>query len=186
MFTRHTAEFAEVKSTLAVQGAMVNLGLDTMLETPNGWMAVSDLAPGDAVATLDGGFTPISWIGRAQPMTDSLLVPAGAAGNCSDLVLPTDTLLGIEAPLDYDATSDHVSLPLAAFEGMRGIGRGAIAPGQFRTLGFDAEEMIWAQTGMLVHARPMADAFFQTLRFADARALIALIDAGHYDLAQAA
>ncbi len=185
MFTRHTAEFAEVNSSLAVNGAMVNLGLDTMLETPQGWTAVADLTPGTEVATLDGGFAPIAWVGRAQPMGHGLLVPAGALGNCSDLVLPGETLVGLEAPLEFDATSDHISLPLAAFEGLRGIRR-SNAVGCFRTLGFDAEEMLWAQTGLLVHARPMADAFFQTLRFGDARGLISLIDAGHFDLAQAA
>lgn len=186
MFTRHTAEFAEVNSTLAVKGAMVNLGLDTMLETPRGWTAVSELAPGDEVATLDGGFAPLAWIGRSQPMTRGLLVPAGAIDNCSDVILPDDTLVGIEAPLSFEATSDHVSLPLVAFEGLRGIRRPDGDAGQFRILGFETEEMIWAQTGMLVHARPMADAFFQTLRFADARGLVSLIDAGHFDLPRAA
>jgi len=74
MFTRHKAEFAEVNSTLAVKGAMVNLDLDTMLESTEGWKRVAELAAGEAVATLDGGFAPISWIGRAQP-TDPIINP---------------------------------------------------------------------------------------------------------------
>lgn len=185
MFTRYKSEFAEVNSALAIKGAMVNLGLDTMVETRQGWTAVAALNSGDEVATLDGGFAPISWIGRAQPAIGGLLVPAGSLDNCSDVVLPEEARIGVEAPLHFDAESDHVSLPLAAFEGLRGIRRpqGTLLA---RTLGFETEEMVWAQTGLLVHASPITDPFFQMLSFGDARGLIALLDAGHFELAQAA
>lgn len=185
MFTRYATEFANVNTSLAVKGAMVNLSVDAMLETPRGWMAVADLNPGDEVATLDGGFKPVSWISRTQPMLNGLLVPAGALGNCSDVILPADTLVGLEAPLTFEAESDHVSLPVAALEGLRGVRR-PDAVGRYCSLGFDTEEMVWTQTGMLVHAHPIADAFFQTLGFADARGLISLIDAGHFEMQRAA
>jgi hypothetical protein len=185
MFTRYAVEFAEVNTSLAITGAMVNLGMDTMVETAQGWTAIADLTAGDAVATLDGGFVPLAWVGDTQPVVDALFVPARALNNCSDIILPAETLVGIEAPLHFDAKSDHVSLPLAALEGLRGICKSDAAL-QFRTLGFASEEMIWAQTGMLVHARPMADGFFQTLRLAEARRLVSLVDAGHFDLPRAA
>ncbi|THH38890.1 hypothetical protein E4Z66_04850 [Aliishimia ponticola] len=187
MFARHQKEFAEVKSNLAVKGAVISLGDATMLETRTGWMPVAELTRGDAVATLDGGFAPISWISEDRVARSAMLVPAGALDNCSDIYLPADALIAIEAPLDFqEAKSDHVSMPLSALEGYRGIRRDEDIVMTTRTLGFAEEEMLWAQTGLLIHARPMTDAFFQTLSFAESRAVLALIEAGAYPLTKAA
>lgn len=172
MFTRHNTAFADIQSTIAVKGAIASLSCNAMLETEAGFRAASDLQAGDTVATLDGGFAPISWIGQSAYAISAHLVPAGALDNCSDLYLPSDTLVGIEAPMGFEAASDLISMPVSALEGHRGI-RPATGPVKACTIGLETEEMIWTQTGTLLHARPMTDAFFQTLRFAEARAVMA-------------
>ena len=187
MFARHEANFAAISTTLAVKGAMMSLSTETMVETDFGWRAVKDLKQGDAVATLDGGFVPLSWISDANATSDVYLAPAGALDNCSDVLLPGDTLVGIETPEGFDGVnSDTFSLPLKALDGTRGIRRAPGALANVRILGFENEEMLWAQTGMLVHARPIGDAFFDTLGFAEARAFAALDEAGHFGNALAA
>lgn len=185
MFTRHNAEFAEVSSTLAIKGALLTLSADCHLDTPNGWVPVAQLKAGDAVATLDGDFVPLNSAGRLKPANDAMLVPAGALDNSTDVILPNDTLIGLEAPLDFDAESDHISVPLSALDGVRGI-RPSDAKLHVRTLGLDTEEMVWFETALLAHARPMNDAFFQTLNFAEARTMLALSRAGQINNAVAA
>ena len=179
MFSRHSSQFTDVTSTLPSKGAMVTMTNDTYLETRTGWLPASQIKPGDAVATLDGGFADVSWVGRVKPSDDLFFVPAGVLENCSPLILPGDTRVGIQAPLNFDATSDHISLPLAAFAGTAGICKTKRASVSMRTFGFETEEMIWAQTGSLLHARPMSDAFFHSLRFAEARAFLALYGPTH-------
>ena len=172
MFTRHNTTFADIKSTIAVKGAIASIGCDAMVETEQGFKAAGALLPGETIATLDGGFVPVSWVGQSAYALTSHHVPAGALDNCADLDLPSDTLIGIEAPLEFEATSDMISMPVSALEGHCGI-RPTKRPIKACTLGLETEEMIWTQTGTLLHARPMTDAFFQTLRFAEARAVLA-------------
>ncbi len=185
MFTRHKKDFADVTTTLAVPGAMVTLCDDTMVETQRGWRAVRDLIAGDQIATLDGGFATVAFLGQTKACPDSITIAAHAFGNCSDVAMPLDTKIGFEAPLGFETATDHVSFSADALSGLPGITRSS-APHQMRVLGFEEEEMIWTQTGLLVHARPMGEAFFETLSFADARALLALQASGHFADAVAA
>ena len=185
MFTRHTAEFANITSENAVNGALLNLSADTMLETTRGWMPVCELAPGDSLATLDGGFARIAWVHRSTAAEPGLFVPAGVLDNCSDLVLPASTRIGITAPIDFDAETDTLSVPLSAFEGTKGIKRHVATVDTF-SVGLETEEMVWAQTGMLIHARPMSNPYFHALSFAEARALLALDHAGYFGQTRAA
>lgn len=186
MFTRFETEFTSVTAAQPVDGAMLSLTETAMLETRTGWVPLSDLKAGDAVATLDGGFVPIAWISKDRTTRTAMHVPAGALDNCAAIDLTEDTRIGLEAPLDFDVESDHVSLPLAAFEGLNGIRRAPARTVLTRTLGLETEEMLWTQTGTLVHARPIAEGFFQMLSFADARAMLALREAGHFDGVKAA
>lgn len=175
MFTRHTTDFAHVSATQAIRGAMVSLSAHTMLECERGWKTVEDLRPSDAVASLDGGFVPLAWVRRALPAS-ALFVPAGSLGNCSDLCLPSDTRIGLTAPADFDASTDTLSLPLRAFEGVRGIAKQTHESPLSYTIGLTSEEMIWAQTGLLIHAQPMTRPYFHALSFAQTRALLAMRD----------
>lgn len=180
MFTRHSTDFAPEYTRAAahaapgaLRGAMVSLLADTMLECTRGWCAVQDLRPSDTIATLDGGFVPLAWVRRALPGA-VLHIQAGSLGNCSDLHLPADARIGLAAPADFEAaTTDMLSVPLRAFEGLRGIRKAPLDSPLCYTIGLASEEMIWAQTGMLVHARPLTAPFFHALSAAETRALLA-------------
>jgi hypothetical protein len=50
----------------------------TRLRTPRGDVAVEALAPGDLVATAEGGVAPVRWIGRREVACDALARPAEA------------------------------------------------------------------------------------------------------------
>lgn len=174
MFTRFTTDFAEVSASQAVRGAMFSLSAETMVESQRGWKAVKDLRPSDTLASLDGGFVPLAWVRRALP-SSTLHVPGGSLGNCDDLSLPSDTRIGLTAPLDFEpATTDTLSVPLSAFEGVRGIRKQTQHDQQSFTIGLASEEMIWAQTGLLIHAKPMTSPYFHALSFSQTRALLAI------------
>ena len=67
-----------------------------MIRTPNGDVAVEDLAEGDLVETMDNGAQPIRWIGRraisagmleATPRLRPVKIVKGALGNDRDLLV---------------------------------------------------------------------------------------------------
>ena len=61
----------------------------TMIETPNGEVAIEDLAEGDLVVTRDNGVQPVRWIGsksvKAKGKLAPVMIKAGALGNDRDL-----------------------------------------------------------------------------------------------------
>ncbi|MEP4195754.1 MAG: hypothetical protein ABJL99_08985 [Aliishimia sp.] len=175
MFTRHSTDFAAVTSAQAVKGAMFSLSVETIVETRRGWRKIADVRPSDEIASLDGGFVPLSWVRQAIP-TPNYHIPAQALGNCDDMVLPSDSRIGRGAPLNFThASTDMLSAPIRAFEGYRGIRKvTASETTPSLTIGLAAEEMLWVQSGLLIHARPMTTPYFHTLSFAEACALIAL------------
>jgi len=63
----------------------------TLIETKRGDIAVEDLVCDDMVRTLDNGYQPIRWIGRADVSAKGSLAPIlfkkGAIGNSSDLLV---------------------------------------------------------------------------------------------------
>lgn len=185
MFTRFSTQFANIETAAPVAGASLHLSADTRLETRQGWRRASQVLRGDEIATLDGGFVRIGWASRPKAAEEVFVIPASALGNCSELVLPLDAEIAIEAPMEFQSSSDHVILPLAAFEGQHGIHR-ETRPSLEVTLGFETEEVVWAQTGLLLYARPMTSPFFHSLSFAEARAMLALIDAAYFPDAVAA
>jgi len=181
MFTRHTAQFTDLTAQSKISGASALMAGDTIVETERGFARVSDLQPGDKIATLDGGFVALCWTDPEASAHPGFHIPAGVLGNCSDLRLHATTFVGLAAPLNYAADTDHLSLPIAAFEGTRGIRRLPPCDSRFFRVGLRNEEMIWTQTGLLTHARPLLGGHFTQLTFAAARALLALDDAGHFD-----
>ena len=186
MFTRHTAQFTELTAQSAVSGASALLAGDTIVETEKGFARVSDLQSGDKIATLDGGFATVCWTDPEASEHPGYHIPAGVLGNCSDMRLNAGAYVGLPAPAGYDADTEYLSLPISAFEGTRGIRRLAASDSRFFRIGLSSEEMIWTQTGLLSHARPLTDGYFETLSFADARGLLMLDEAGHFDAPLAA
>lgn len=169
-----------------------NAGLiaGTLVETAVGWRPVELLRVGDHVQTYDGGLRQLRHIERgyygatagAYPLEQILHVPSGALDNCDDLMLMPQQMLLIESKLVAELLGElSVLIPAAALDGFRGISqappRGLI---EAVSLGFDDEEVIYANSGLLAYCgHSGGDAgpgFFTALDHGRAKALVSLLD----------
>lgn len=126
----------------------------TLLETEDGWRPIDRLRPGLRVRTLDG-MTSISALCRQPPDRSRMHwhVPAGNLGNCSDIRLNAGQHVAVMDPACHSLFgADLVLLPVPTTTGFCGVRtisgfalRGGIA------LRFDCEQIVIAQTNMLVH-----------------------------------
>lgn len=159
----------------------------TLVETAAGWRPVELLRVGDHVQTLDGGLRQVKHVGRSYYGADQggyvldhvLHVPGGAIGNCDAMVLMPEQMLMIESRIADDLLGTPlVLLPALALSGYRGIRR-VRAEGLIEavTLGFESEEIVYANTGVLLHcaAKPVSG-FFTVLDHERGRALVSLLD----------
>ncbi len=155
----------------------------TMVETQSGWMPVERLSLGDQVYTFDGGLAPISGLRQTRLTAGTQLwhVPGGALNNCADLYLTQDQHVMIfdnNAEDLYD--TPYVLVPATALQGFRGTRQmDAVAGTVAVEMTFDAEEVVFANTGALVRCAAQSgetDGFFRVLTNAEARILLALLD----------
>lgn len=174
MFLNHTTAFAAFAPlTQARNNAQV--GAAALLETDAGWRRADTLIPGDAVATVDGGFSAIIDVTQTTPK-DMIHIPAGTLQTCSNVTLPGTARIALTPPTHLHE-APLVSVPLQALVGWKGIRPAfpASAPGVTLTLA--DEEMIYAQTGLMVHAGTHdGTGFFETLTYGDTRALLTAIE----------
>jgi hypothetical protein len=176
-FTRNALSATRVVPARAMSG----LTADTLVETTSGWLRASELRIGQRVHTWDGGAAVILGLDR-QPVThpDGVLIPGGVADTCCDLILPRDQYLltgtyGDAALPD----ADMVLVPATAWASQPWVTRTKIT-GELTTLMFADEEIIWANSGALLHCpsvmagpgRLPLDGFFMALPDADACALL--------------
>jgi hypothetical protein len=162
------------------------------VETFRGWTPVEHLVPGDRVQTLDGGMRPLRAVTRHAVAADAaqrgphlIEIPGGVLDTCSELTVLAESRLLLDLPA---AEKRHgtplVLVPAAALEGWNGIRRIAPRPRMSAvSLVFEEEEIVFAQTGALIHC-PAPDAggfgalagsaFFETLDYAATRALLGL------------
>jgi len=179
MFLKHTTAFDTFAPVTTAPSAAPGFSLttsgETMLETPRGWRALDDLKAGDQVATFDGGFAEITGI-SAAPATPMIEVPGGTLSACSDLALPADTHVVLELPELLPDTA-LVSVPVKALCGWHGIRPRFVTPTELCQLAFADEELIFAQTGLLLHAAPTeGDSYFTRMGYGETRALLGLSD----------
>ncbi len=174
MFLNHTTAFNTFAPLANVQtGAL--FGAATLVETETGWRRADTLIAGDTVATLDGGFSQIVEATQSIP-TAMVRLPAGTLGACTDVLLPADARLGFTPPAAFH-DAPIVSVPVQALVGWQGVHQHPTAPTQAVTLTLQHEEMVYAQTGLLVHAGANdSDGFFETLSYGDTRALLTRIE----------
>lgn len=133
--------------------ATVTTGLaaGTLVETQGGWRPVETLHPGEAVQTWDGGLRPVLQIRRAACAGGLILLSGGLLDTCSDLpLLPGQHLL-----IDREEAALAVGIPVAllparALIGLPGIGFARAGAAVF-TLIFEAEEVVYANSGALLH-----------------------------------
>jgi Hint domain len=131
----------------------------TLVETVKGWRRADTLRPGDRVATWDGGFRVLQALHSGRVPSggaEFVRVPGGALDNCGEVWLGAAQLVLLKsafaaAVLDAEA----VLLPAAALAGFRGISLAmpAAAP-NLVSLHFDADELIFAASGLCLHCGP--------------------------------
>lgn len=158
----------------------------TRVETAAGWRPVELLRVGDQVQTLDGGLRQVRRVERAYYGTDHggyvldrvMRVPGGAIGNCDAMFLMPEQHLMIESRVAEDLLgTPMVLLPASALEGYRGIsGMAAGALIEAITLGFDDEEIVYANSGVLMQcSATVGSEFFTALDHGRGKALVSLL-----------
>ncbi|CUH86325.1 hypothetical protein PH5382_00234 [Phaeobacter sp. CECT 5382] len=149
---------------------------DTLVETDRGFLQARDVKPGDMVYTFDGGSQEVVSLRHAVPrMTTLMHVPAGALGNDCDLSLPADQMVALE----IDAVERLFGLPLVlvkliSLAGYNGIK--AVAPERLGRIHIECaeEELIWAESGMLMQAGEGGDeGAFKVLSLSETRQILA-------------
>ncbi len=181
MFLKDFTKDATPASFLRVLPATAPAGLSgaTLIETETGWAPAETLRIGTRVHSFDGGLATILGLQRS-PVEDmaAVLIPGGIAGNCADLILPRGQHILVDT-LDDPALpdADMVLVPAAAFSDLPGV-RETRLTGEVITPLFADDEILWANSGTLLHCPSLAGAgldggFFQCLSIPAARRLLA-------------
>lgn len=152
---------------------------DTLVETDRGFVQMRDVKPGDCIYTFDGGCQEVKSINHSVPrMTTLVHVPAGALGNDVDLMLPSDQMVALE----LDAAERLFDVALVMTKLISLVGYKGITPAMPERLArihlsFAEEELIWAESGMLLQAPGSTlDSAFRKLSFAETRQILASED----------
>lgn len=187
MFMPSTSAFANadraVLNVLPSQRQAAGLTSGSLVETAVGWRAVETLVPGDQVHTFDGGLRGIRRIERrGLPLGPKALVrvPGGVLNACADLLLPRDQVVLLQTPEAAAVLGNPLTLvPAAALVGHRGIGwKVARLPAALFRLVFDEEEVVFVNSGVLIHCPADASpSFFPALDAARGADLVGLIGA---------
>ena len=179
MHLKHETAFATYAPAPQTQPGLV---AGTLVETPKGWMPVQDVTPGTDVATFDGGFRPVSKVTQQAQATSLWRVPGGAMGACSDLYLSDGQHLALSVPACRRLFGLPLVLaPISALAGHCGIHQvqGQTAP--IHRLHFAEDEILWAQTGALIHASSDAtDTPYRKLSYGETRALLLMMNQHGY------
>jgi hypothetical protein len=165
----------------------------SLVETESGWRPVERLARGTRVATWDGGFRPLAAVERRRlwPAAgiEVIEVPGGALDTCSGFsLLPGQHVFLSSAVAEEVLGAEGALLPASALAGHAGITRlPLLRPAEVITLRFAGEEIVYVNSGALVHCAAEAPAarkgavgagFFTVLDEARAQAMLALVAAG--------
>lgn len=153
----------------------------TLIETETGWHMAADLRIGQRVHTLDGGAAMILGLDR-RPVRDlpAIRIPGGLAETCCDLILPCDQYLLTDTLRDpHMPDLDLVLIPARAWASQPCVTEIRYT-GEIITPLFADEEILWANSGALLHCpaittgpgRLPLDGFFLPLPEAEARAFL--------------
>lgn len=200
MFMQSATAFrAAEKIGLSLQGLnlMPELSADgivagTLVETEAGWRPVERLSEGMCVATYDGGFAPLARVERRHlwpaAEVEVIHVPGGALDNCAAFsMLPGQHVFLASVVAETVLGTGGALVAASALEGHFGITRQRLfRPVEVLSLRFAAEEIVYVNSGTLVHcATDAPDAssgrgasgYFEVLDDARACAMLALVAA---------
>lgn len=170
MFMHPHSSFADARRIISSRDAISTvlpphgLAAGMRVETPQGWRGVETLVAGDRVQTLDGGMREVIGathtilsahdLARAAAAGERLsYVPGGTLDTCAGFhLLPGQPVLIDTHHAEAVFGSPLVLVPGAALEGWQGIlPDSPQAPLTVVRLMFDEEEVIYANTGALLH-----------------------------------
>lgn len=158
-FTRTSSPFFPVETLLLP--VTTGLVAGTLVETATGWQPVERLSVGDAVHTLDGGLARILGLDRRSLHPDqaaALLIPGGSFDACSDLMVLQGQHILLDTLDDADLGAAAFALvPAAAFLGAGARRVHLTAPVEVVTPLFADEEILYANSGVLLHCPGIAD-----------------------------
>ena len=154
------------------------IAASTQIETELGWKTASDLNIGDRVYTYDGGLRRLENVTRTSGTDHAQMaieLPGGVFSNSQNVTLLLDQNLLFESPV-VEEMFGKPAIMVAASElvGMAGAreinqDRGA----EFIHLGFAQEEVIWANSGLLVHcSKSVGSDFFGSAKGFHAKMLL--------------
>lgn len=140
---------------------------DTVVGTPNGWLAVSKLAPGDMVLSFDYGFQPLVSVDRVPTpeITEACptaylprRIPAGAFGLDRDLTVMPGQGVMVESDLAEDLCNDPFAvISAASLDGVQGISPVRPPADQpLFALSFAQDQLIYANGAMVVLVKSAA------------------------------
>ncbi len=145
------------------RGRRIGAGLvnGTKVETETGWRRVEQLVPGERIHTFDSGPTVLRGVVRASYGADLpmvypeglTLVPGGALGNCEGFyVLPDQCVMFSGSAVQGMTGQDRALVAGRDLAGHGQIGLAMPVDGieVFRLM-FDDEEVVFANTGVLMH-----------------------------------
>jgi hypothetical protein len=178
-FTR-TATPANVTTILPALAA-TGLNSASLIDTPQGWVPAAEVRIGMRVHSFDGGEVMVLGLDRRPVMNHlAIVVGGGVAGNCADLVLPLGQHMLIDTLHDPEHPDAEVLLvPAEAWLGQAGVWTTTITDELITPL-FADEEILWVNSGALIHCPPVAlgagllpdSGFFDRLPLAQARAFL--------------
>ncbi|WP_176473884.1 Hint domain-containing protein [Actibacterium ureilyticum] len=139
----------------------------TLLETESGWRPVDAITVGDRIHSFDGGLRQVQAVRRHFVTRDALItagilpvrIAGGTLGACSDLVLMPGQ--GVLCPVEAarHGGQEHRLIAARDLRDRAGVAqRPARAALALTELGFAEEEILWANTGVLLHC-PAAGAW---------------------------
>lgn len=174
MHLKHKTAFALYTPAPTLQPGLT---AGTLVETPKGWTRVEDVTRGTDIATYDGGFRPVTQITQQANATSLWRIPGGAMGTCSDLIMSEGQHLALTDPACRRLFGlPMVLAPVSALAGLCGIHRVQDAPRPLHRLHFAEDEILWAQTGALIHAgSDTADEPYRKLSYGETRALLLML-----------
>lgn len=150
---------------------------ETWLDTPKGWLEAKNLKAGQQVARLGGGYATLIYIAQTPLLDPCVLVPEGSLGASAPLQLPATAHVGYSPPSPLPYEAPYVALPAGALRGYQGVRAQTITDQKALLILLEEEEMIWTQTGLLLHAPvSAAQMFYQRLNYGQTRALLTLSD----------
>lgn len=168
MFHTASEDFTAAQIIMPQQTARLRgLTGGTVLETDKGWRPVDSITVGDMVHSFDGGLRRVQAVRRhfaTQAALDAhgvrpLQISGGVLNACSDLLVLPDQ--GVLCPVDAarNGGQDHRLYAARDLVQRPGVTRRQVRqPLALVELGFAEEEVIWANTGVLLHC-PAAGAW---------------------------